>query len=363
MEVVEIDIEKLIPYENNPRENKQSVGFVANSLKEFGWRQPIVCDESLTVICGHTRLKAAKELGWNTAPVHIVKDLTPEKIRMYRLADNKAGEGSTWSFPKLDMEFKQLKGLFDFPKFGFDPVSQEGNTEDDAVPEVGESICKLGHLWQLGEHRLLCGDSTKTEDVERLMDGEKADFGFCDPPYNLGFKYNSYDDNKTDEEYKNFSYSWFANLKKYSDRQVITLGTKNIPLMSSMGDVSGVACWIKKNWITSCHIANLQQWEPIFFFGDYTKLKRSSDLYEINRVIQKDVGDNHPCPKQVELIVEIFKSYCIESVLDLFQGSGTSIIACEKTNRRCFGMELDEHYCDVIIKRWEDFTGTEARKI
>ena len=132
--------------------------------------------------------------------------------------------------------------------------------------------------------------------------------------------------------------------------------------MANLDVVAGVGCWVKKNWITSCHIAKLQQWEPIFFYGDYTKFKRSSDLYEINRKTQKDVGDNLSCPKQIELIVDIVENYTNknDSVMDLFGGSGTTMIAAEKTKRASYLMEFDPVYCDVIIKRWQDYTGKEA---
>jgi len=209
-------------------------------------------------------------------------------------------------------------------------------------------------------HRLMCGDSTDEATVAALMDGEKADLGFCDPPYNLGFDYNSYDDNKSDSEYLEFSKQWFARLQSSTERQIVTLGTKNIPVMSQLAPVTGVACWVKKNWITACKIANLQQWEPLFFYGDYTKLKRPSDLFEINRVFQKDVGDSHTCPKQIELIKDVFSHYCIDSVVDLFGGSGTSMIAAEILQKKSYLMELDPHYVDVIIARWEKFTGKKA---
>ena len=130
--------------------------------------------------------------------------------------------------------------------------------------------------------------------------------------------------------------------------------------MSLLGEVAGVACWVKKNWITSCHIAKLQQWEPIFFYGDFTNLKRVSDLFEINRTYQKDVGEDHTCPKQMALIEDILIHYSERKVVDLFGGSGTTMIASEKNNRISYLMELDPKYCDVIIKRWQDYTGQQA---
>lgn len=209
----------------------------------------------------------------------------------------------------------------------------------------------------------MCGDSTSIDAVKGLTMGCAAPLGFCDPPYNLGFRYNSYDDNKTDDEYIKFSHRWFSNLASVTSRQIVTLGTKNIPIMANLGVVAGVACWVKKNWITSCHIAKLQQWEPIFFYGDYTKFKRVSDLYEINRKVQQDVGDDHTCPKQIELIIDIIENYSHSGdiVVDLFGGSGTTIIACEKTGRVSYSMELDPRYCDVIVQRWQTLTGENAK--
>jgi len=139
-----------------------------------------------------------------------------------------------------------------------------------------------GDLIELGQnyqHRVLCGDSTNENDVKRLMNSTEAELAFTDPPYNLGFEYNSYDDNKTDEEYKDFSKKWFLNLKKYSNRQIVTMGVNNIHISSSLSKPTSVGCWIKKNWISSSKIAKLQQWEPIFFYGDFSKYKRTSDLF------------------------------------------------------------------------------------
>lgn len=133
--------------------------------------------------------------------------------------------------------------------------------------------------------------------------------------------------------------------------------------MASLDRISGVACWVKKNWITSCHIAKLQQWEPIFFYGDFLSYKRTSDLFEVNRVYQEDVGEKHTCPKQIKLIADIVENYSNknETVVDLFGGSDTTLIACEQLNRTCFMMEIDPKYCDVIINRWSALTGLEAQ--
>jgi DNA modification methylase len=200
-------------------------------------------------------------------------------------------------------------------------------------------------------------------DVEKLMAGERADMVFTDPPYNLGFKYNSHNDNMGASEYQDFCTEWFNCLKTVTNKIIITPGTKNLPMwMRIDSEVQGIACWVKKNWITSCKISNLQQWEPILFYGPFER-SRHSDLYEINRKYQDDVGDKHTCPKQIELIEDIFNSYGQKTILDVFGGSGSTLIACEKTNRKCFMMEIDPHYCDVIVARWEKYTGKKAELV
>lgn len=372
MEIEILNINELSPYENNSRTHSDTqIDLIISSIKEFGFTNPVLIDKDNGIIAGHGRVTAAKKLGLEQVPCIRLSDLTEEKKRAYVIADNQIALLSEWDEKLLSIELSYLSDMdFKLELLGFSSdeislmMSQKitpGLTDEDERPEIPEHpVNKLGDIWLCGNHRVMCGDSTSIDAVEKLMDGKKADLGFCDPPYNLGYEYNSYDDNKSDKEYYEFSHAWFSNLIINTDRQIVTLGTNNITIMSNLGKVSGVACWVKKNWITSCHIAKLQQWEPIFFYGDYTKLKRTSDLFEINRVIQKDVGDSHTCPKQIILIEDIFSHYSINSVLDLFGGSGTSIIACEKTNRINFSMELDEKYCDVIVKRWQDYTGKQA---
>ena len=364
---MEIQIRKLsdiIPYKNNPRKNDDAVDKVAESIRQCGYCAPIIVDENGVILAGHTRLKSLKKLGWTEAEVVVRAGLTDEQKKKYRLLDNKTGEAATWDFELLNLELEEIDfGGFDF---GFEIEPPEVTDDDfdaDAVADaIAEPVTKLGDIWTLGRHRLMCGDSTDRATVDRLMDGQKADLGFCDPPYNLGFEYNEYDDNKTDEEYAEFSKKWYQLLKGAADRKIVTLGTKNIGVMARLDEIAGVACWVKKNWITSCRIAKLQQWEPIFCYGDFTAYKRTSDLFEINRAYQKDVGDEHTCPKQIKLITEIIENYSHdkEKVIDLFGGSGTTLIVCEQLNRTCYMMELDPKYCDVIIKRWESLTGQKA---
>ena len=353
---------------NNPRILKDDkFKKLIKSIEEFPKMmelRPIVIDADNIVLGGNMRLKALKELKYKDIPNTWVKraaDLTEKEKEQFIIKDNVGFGEWDWDILANEWENEELiEWGLDIPDITF--LEPDETIGDDEVPEKAPSITVKGDLYELGEHRVLCGDSTLIDDVEKLMDGDNADFGFCDPPYNLNFEYNKYEDNKTDDEYISFSKKWFSNLQLNTTRQAVTLGTHNISVMALLGDVAGVACWVKKNWITSCKIAKLQQWEPIFFYGDYTKHKRTSDLYEINRVVQKDVGNNHTCPKQIKLIEEILINYSNKSVLDLFGGSGTTLIACEKTKRKCYMIELDEHYCDVIVQRYVDFCKTNNKE-
>ena len=379
MNITYKNVSSLKKYDKNSRKHsKEQIEQVCNSIKEFGFTNPILVDETNTIIAGHCRLEAATALGFSEVPVIELNHLTEAQKRAYVIADNKLALNSSWDIELLKNEVYDLIDLdFNINLLGFNTdelkneilcdykeetfVNEDEDADDTSNVDSIVPKSKHGDVWLLGNHRLMCGDSTDANDVKKLMNGSVADLGFCDPPYNLGFEYNSYDDNKTDSEYREFSNKWFKNLKDNTERQIITLGTKNLKLMLELGDnLAGVACWVKKNWITSCHIAKLQQWEPIVFYCDYTKLKRASDLYEINRVIQKDVGDNHTCPKQIELMKDIIEHYSTNKVVDLFGGSGTTLIACEMLKRNAFLMEFDPKYVDFIISRWEKATGKKA---
>lgn len=372
-EIEIVSIDSLIPYQKNMnRHTPEQIEKLIELIKYQGFRDPLIVQKGTgIVVAGNGRLEAAKKMGMKNVPVTYQEFENEAQLYAFVVSHN-AINSSNWGGgldlaqintdivdigPDLDLE---LLGIKDFV---LEPIEKSvPQADEDDVPKVKSAITLKGDMWVMGRHRLLCGDSTLMDDVERLMCGEVADFGFCDPPYNLGFSYNEYDDNKTDAEYIEFSKLWFSNLQLISNKQCVTLGTKNIPLMSVLGDVAGVACWVKKNWVTGCHIAKLQQWEPIFFYGDYTKFKRTSDLFEVNRKVQKDVGNDHTCPKQIDLIVDIFDNYSCEKslIVDLFGGSGTSLIACEKLNRKSYLMEMDPVYCDVIVKRWQNYTGQKA---
>jgi DNA modification methylase len=363
-----VEIHKLVPNPKNPNIHPEDqIERLSQILDYQGQRHPVIVSKrSGFIVVGHGRLEAIKKLSWEKCAVNYQDFDSEAQEYAFVVSDNAIAEWATLDLGAINTELGDLGPDFDInllgiENFTLEPADKEGNGDEDSVPEVKFAISRPGDVWLLGRHRVLCGDSTMISDVEKLMNGNKADFGFCDPPYNLGFSYNSYDDNKSREDYEEFSQTWFSNLQMVTDRQAVTLGTKNIQVMANLApEVAGVACWVKKNWITSCHIAKLQQWEPIFFFGDFTKYKRSSDLFEINRKHQADVGDQHTCPKQIELLDEILVHYCDQSVVDLFGGSGTTLISAEKNDKTSYLIEMDPVYVDVIVKRWEGYTGKHA---
>ena len=373
MKIELIEIDKITPYINNPRKN-QNIDKVASSIKEFGFQQPIVVDKKMTIIVGHTRYEASKKLELKKVPVTIA-DLTPLQAKAYRIADNRVNQDSEWDFPLLNIEFTDLlDNHYELDNLGFDNKELEnlitnnstGLTDEDEVPEKPKKAkTKLGELYQLGSHRLLCGDATKEEDVNKLMNGQKADMILTDPPYNVGYDYNSYNDNKTKEEYRVFCEKWFALLFDVSDSIIITSGKQNLGLWYSIADIKDIGIWIKRNTMSGGRVSHLNLFEPIVFIGNFDRSARVNDIFEYNNRHQKDVAKDHTCPKSAELMVEIVNCYSKKNnvILDVFLGSGSTLIACEKLNRKCYGMELDPIYCDVIIKRWEDYTGQKAKKI
>ena len=379
-----MNITQIRPYDNNAKKHpKKQVEQVAASIKEFGFNQPIVVDKQGVIIVGHGRFEAANLLGMTDVPVMEV-DLTEDQSKAYRLADNKLNE-SEWDMKLAIEELKELSEEMQVLT-GFDlDLLIEPDEKDDEIPENVPSRSKLGDLYQLGNHRVLCVDSTKVEDVERLMDGKKSNMTFTDPPYNQNFSggidkdgnkskkganETIQNDKMTRSEYKEFFNSFLLNIKNYTD------GAFYICFFRLMMDVvmdsleeteakwKSVIIW-KKNRPALSPLDYHNNFEPIIygynkhqFYGDKTQ----SDVREFSRPL---INDLHPTMKPVELIVKaITNSSEINGiVLDLFLGSGSTLIASEKTGRICYGMELDPRYIDVIVKRWEDYTGLKAEKI
>ncbi len=391
MKVELVEISRVVPYARNPRRNENAIAKVAASIKEFGFRQPIVVDDEMVIIAGHTRLQAAMQLGLKKVPVHVATGLTVAQIKAYRLADNRTHEESEWDDELLAIELGELDELgFNLDLTGFDTIELEelladgdgsGLTDDDAVPEILETaITKEGDVWLLGEHRLLCGDSTKAASMKALMGDELADMIFTDPPYNVDYGQSMKDSVRgTKRKIKNDNlgdgFQQFLNdacnemVKVCKGAIYICMSSSELhTLQKAFADAGGhwstFIIWAK-NAFTMGRADYQRQYEPIlygwpegnkhFWCGD----RNQSDVWHYDK---PKVNDLHPTMKPVELVARAIEnsSKSRDIVLDSFGGSGTTLIACEKLKRQARLIELDPIFCDVIVKRWEEFTGKSA---
>ena len=400
MEIIDVPIKSLKPYKRNPRKNDKAVEYVANSIRQFGFKVPIVIDENYEIVCGHTRWKAAKVIGLDSVPCIMADDLTPDQIKVFRLSDNKTAEMADWDFDLLELEFNDIDpDLFDMADFGFfhDEEQEEQKptevTEDDFDEStVTESVCKRGQVWQLGEHRLMCGDSTSAEDVARLMNSEKADMVVTSPPYGKSGSTKLRDHYVKGAEERKSLYiehadgigGWktlidgaFENMRQWTKAQFINiqmLADNKRDLIRFLNDnvshLCDVIVWDKQKAPPQMEENVLNnEYEFVFVFAEdnATRVVPFSDFHgNINNVIHMSVGQNefadvHRAVFPVAFPAEIMKiASKAKAVLDLFGGTGTTMIAAEQLDRKCFMMEISPRYCDVIIKRWEDFTGKKA---
>jgi DNA modification methylase len=417
----------LQPYDNNPRHNDQAVDAVAASIREFGFRQPLVIDEAGVIVVGHTRYKAARKLGLDTVPVHVATGLTPAQLKAYRLADNQTATLADWDLDKLPAELGDLKDLnFDLQLTGFsaeeilqllEPAPAAGQVDPDTIPAPpDEPITRPGDLWRLGRHRLLCGDSSKAEDVDRLLAGARIHLVNTDPPYNVkveprsnnaiaaglssfqgtqhhqaldlarhpgkaqptGKKLRAKDrplanDFVSAAEFDRLLHAWFGNIAR------VLLPGRSFHIWGGYANLGNyppvlAACelyfsqgivWNKlhpvltrKDFMGCFELAfyGWRQGAGHQFFGPNNAL----DLWEVKKVNPQSMI--HLTEKPVELAARAmaYSSRPGEHVLDLFGGSGSTLIAGEQSGRPTFLMELDPLYCDIIVQRWEQFTGHKA---
>ena len=392
MKVELTEIGRVIPYARNPRKNDAAIAKGAAASKEYGVRQPIVVDEEMVIIAGHTRLQAAQTLGLKKVPVHVATGLTQAQIKAYRLADNRTHEDAEWDEELLAIELGELNELgFDLDLTGFDAIELEdlldgepmaGLTDDDEVPEAPEiPVSKEGDIWLLGDHRLICGDSTKAKTMKALMGDELADMVFTDPPYNVDYG-QTMKDNVRGNKRKIKNDNLGADFQKFltdacTEMVKVCKGALYICMSSSElhtlhrafadagGKWSTFIIW-GKNHFTMGRSDYQRQYEPIlygwpdgnkhFWCGD----RSQSDLWHYDK---PKTNDLHPTMKPVELVCRGVEnsSKTKDIVLDSFGGSGTTLIACEKLQRKARLIELDPAYVDVIVKRWEEFTGKAAK--
>jgi DNA modification methylase len=426
MKIIQMPLSDLVPYENNPRINDHAVDAVASSIREFGFKVPIIVDKENVIVAGHTRLKAVIRLGLDTVPVIIADDLTPEQVKAFRLADNKTAEMAYFDIGKLQIELAGIEDI-DMAEFGFDleldtlNLSSESEAEpeqDDidvdkekeAIEAAGETRTHTGDIWLLGQHRLLCGDSTSEADFDRLMDGARAQCAVTSPPYGVGKEYE-----KAGIE------PWFEtmrpaikNICKNADivcwniGDLYPTGTQFIEptAMYSIGLFADngfrpiwIRIWKKQGmnfgnapyhlvtnkpvqqyeYITALAAQETEEyndqefaWVSAFAGHSYKFVKRLTKderkkwgyagIWEISTV---RANKDHPAMFPVELPWRCIKMHSDRGsiVLEPFAGCGTTLIACEQTERRCYAMEISPVYCDLIVKRWETFTGETAIKL
>jgi DNA modification methylase len=383
-------IERVIPYDRNARKiPQQAIDKVAASIKEFGWRQPIVVDEQGIILAGHVRLLAAQKLGLRQVPVHVAIGLTPEQAKAFRLMDNRSHQETEWDLALLAPELAELQALcVDLSLTGFDPAeidallaggSKAGLTDDDECPEAQEvAITTLGDCWRLGAHRLVCGDSTDMNAVKRLMGSDSADLVFTDPPYNVDYegyteeKLKIQGDRMPDAEFVRFLEAAFRTCRtivKPGASLYVCHGSSYQREFQNALEAAGfeVRCqviWAKNTFAWGFGRYKFQH-EPIFYchvagqkdpwYGD----KSQSTLWQEKKPAANRL---HPTMKPVELIERalVNSSKAGDLVLDLFGGSGSTVIGCEKTGRSARLMELDPRYVDVICRRWSAFGGKQV---
>ncbi len=379
-----VEISKLIPYINNARtHSKEQITKLRSSLREFGFINPVIIDSDYNVIAGHGRIEAAKLENIKEVPCVLVDYLTPAQKRAYIIADNRMAMDAGWDEELLKIEIEALQAeAFDIDLTGFeekeiadlfdiDEEVQEDNFDIDE--ELSKpTITKSGDIWLLGNHRLICGDSTKEETYTFLMNGKKANLIVTDPPYNVNYQSNAgkiKNDNMNSDKFYQFLFDAFSNMEKVMSNEasiyVFHADTEGLNFRKAFFDagfyLSGTCIWKKQSLVLG---RSPYQWqhEPCLFGWkkngkhQWYSDRKQTTIWEFDK---PNKSDNHPTMKPIPLIAYTIKnssmSNCI--VLDPFGGSGSTLIACEQTNRVCYTIELDEKYCDVIIKRYIEQTG------
>jgi len=392
MDVIIWPLYNIRPYARNARKiPPQAIDKVAASIQGFGWRQPIVVDKEGVIIVGHVRLLAAQKLGLKEAPVHVAENLTPAQVRAYRLLDNRSHEETTWDDDLLGLELLDLKGLgfdLDLTGFNLDEIDDllaraegtDGLTDPDSVPEAPENlVSRPGDLWVLGHHRVLCGDATSPSDVKRVLGGDHADMVFTDPPYNVNYSQPSIRPGRAGRKVANDNLgTGFEQFLSCVCRNLIEVSAGAIYICMSSSEIdtlrraftdagghwSTFLIWAK-NTFTLGRSDYQRQYEPILYGwregGEHywCGARDQGDGWAVNKPA---VNDLHPTQKPVELIERAIRNSSKggHSVLDPFGGSGSTLIACEKTGRHARLMEIEPKYLDTAVIRWQEFTGRRA---
>ena len=385
--VNEVEVSALIPYINNAKKHSdEQVDKIAASIREFGFLNPVLIDKNLNIIAGHGRVMAAKKLGLQTVPCAFIEGLSEAQRKAYILADNRLGELAEWDMELVNLELEGLDELgFDTDLTGFDfnpePEEQEHEIIEDEVPEEVETRCKHGDLWKLGEHRLICGDSTDINVVEKLMGDQKADMLLTDPPYNVDYEGKTKDalkiknDKMDNDTFRQFLrdafncansvmrggavfYIWHADLEGYNFRGACA---------DNDWKVRECLIWHKNTMVLGRQDYQWKHEPCLYGWKDgashlWASDRKQTTILNFDKPARSEL---HPTMKPVGLFAYQISNNTHEgdNVLDLFCGSGTTLVACEQLKRRCFAVELDPKYADVIIQRWENLTGQTAELI
>lgn len=412
MNIAEKTLKEIHPYENNPRKNDAAVQAVANSIKEFGFKVPIVIDKNNEIVCGHTRYKAAKKLKLKKVPCVVADDLSDEQIKAYRLADNKVGELAEWDMDALADELGDIQ--MDMQQFGFEIDMSLDDAEAEVVEDNFEEeppedpVTLLGDIYELGRHRLICGDSTDPKVIATLMDGETADLLLTDPPYNIAYEGGTgmtiqNDDWADDDSFINFLHDAFtAGLSALRPGAAFYIWYADTQALNFRRAAEKSGMQVRQNLIWAKNTFTLgrqdYQWrhEPClygwkdgaahYFTDSRTESTVIEDNIEINKLTKEEMrqllkellsdrqsttvihedkpirSSMHPTMKPLRLLARQIKNSTRpgELVLDIFGGSGSTLMTCEQLGRTCYTVELDPKYCDVIVERWEQATGEKA---
>lgn len=379
-EVKNTDTSELELDETNPNHmNETRYNALKKNIERFGFIVPVITNKAGLVADGEHRLRAARDLGIKEIPV-IKLDLDSVSHKIIRQVMNKLSGVHDHDFDLADYEHileqdrgEELKELVAFDdKYWQSVLDELRESQENEVPppeeasEVETSI-KRGEVYRLGRHRLMCGDATKEKHVETLMDGGRADMVFTDPPYNIDYDYNEYEDDKGDIEYTKWCSEWFKTLREISELIFITVGWKYERYWLNQEPYNKII-WYEYTKQSGGRAYHLRKTEPVYIFGEVRE-KFDWNILEIRHDREKLGGVSleklHSCPKPVELPAQIIKKQTTDKdiILDVFGGSGSTLIAAEQTNRTCYMMELDPQYCEVICQRWEQHTGKKRKKI
>lgn len=388
MQIELMPVRDVTPYARNPRINDQAVAKVASSIKEYGWRQPIVVDEDKVIIAGHTRWLAAQKLKMDEVPVHIANGLTPQQVKAYRLADNRVSEDASWDTNLLKLELQELEVDFDLTLTGFDGTElaalladkTEGLTEPDEIPDNVEPRACAGDVWRLGRHVLVCGDSTDADTVAKCLDGVTPNLMVTDPPYGVEYDAGWRKDRGLVDKTNGAALGKVLNDDQADWREAWSLFPGDIAYVWHAGMHAGEvmeslqACdfniraqiiWNKSSFTIGRGDYHWKH-EPCWYAvrknkpGEYVGGRKQSTVWDIDRPRKSESG--HSTQKPVECMKRPIEnnSSAGQAVYEPFCGSGTTLIAAEMTGRTCHAIELNPEYVDVAVKRWENFTGNKA---